>query len=64
LHGFDDVFKYLTGLSRRGGESKRELEIRNFVPLAYFEVVATEGCGRPVPDAVRSSKSNCSARDC
>ena len=37
-----DRFQFLDGAA--AGSSpvcKRELEIRNFVPLAYFEVVAT-----------------------
>ena len=38
---------------------KRELEIRNFVPLAYFEVVATAKVpGGTVPDAPCAAGAN------
>ncbi len=43
---------------------KRELEIRDFVPIAYFEVVATARVERTVQDAARPSGPHCSARDC
>ena len=42
--------------------AERELEIGNFVPLAYFEIVATaKVAGGQLPDAVRAAGPNCPA---
>jgi DNA topoisomerase len=41
---------------------RRELEIRNFVPITYLlSCCHREGCGRPISDAARAAAANCPA---